>query len=88
MISIREMDQKEVELCFELDSNTICLWNKKQWEYELNKKGVKVVAILVGNELIGIGVFQVVIDEAQISYFSIKQKFRSCLLYTSPSPRD
>ena len=76
MISIKEIDNKEFELCFELDSNTICLWTKKQWESEFNKKGVKVVAILLKEKIIGIYVVQTIIDEAQINYFSIKQRFR------------
>ena len=76
MISIKEMDNKEFELCFELDSNTICLWTKKQWASELNKKGVKVVALLLGKKIIGIYVVHKIIDVAQINYFSIKQKFR------------
>ena len=77
MILIKELDQKEFELCFKLDSNTICLWTKKQWESEFNKKGVKVVALLLAREIIGLYVVQIIIDEAQINYFSIKQKFRS-----------
>ena len=76
MISIKEIDYQESELCFELDSSTICLWNKKQWESEFNKIGVKVVALLIGKEIIGIYVVQTIIDEAQINYFSIKQRFR------------
>ena len=42
MISIKEIDQKEFELCYELDSATICLWTKKQWQSEFNKSGTKV----------------------------------------------
>ena len=76
MISIKEIKHKEFELCFELDSNTICLWTKKQWESEFYKRGVKVVAILLMNKIIGIYVAQTILDEAQINYFSIKQKFR------------
>ena len=76
MISIKEIDQKEFELCYELDSDTICLWTKKQWQSEFNKSGTKVVAILLKKKIIGIYVVQTIIDEAQISYFSIKQKFR------------
>ena len=76
MISIKEIDHKEFELCFELDSDTICLWTKRQWESELNKTGVKVVAILLNKKIIGIYVIHKIIDEAQINYFSIKQKFR------------
>ena len=74
MISIKEIDHEEFELCFELDSNTICLWTKRQWETELNKRGVKVVAILLEKKIIGISVIHIIIDEAQINYFSIKQK--------------
>ena len=76
MISIREVNYKEFELCFELDSNTIRLWSKKQWEGEFNKTGVNVVAILLGKKIVGIYVLHTIIDEAQINYFSIKQKFR------------
>ena len=76
MISFKELGYKEFELCFEIDSNTICLWTKKQWLFEFNKPGVKVVAILFRKEIIGIYVVQIIIDEAQINYFSIKQKYR------------
>ena len=85
MISFKEFDHKEFELCFEFDSKTICLWTKKQWEYEFNKQGVKIIAILLERKIIGISVVQIIIDEAQINYFSIKQKYRrngygSCLM--------
>ena len=73
---IKEIFKKDFELCFELDSNTIALWNKKQWESELNKNGVKGFAISTAFELVGVCVFQVVIDEAQLNYFSISQNFR------------
>ena len=76
MVFIKELDQKAVELCFELDLNTISLWNKKQWESEIIKRGVKVFALFLSNKIIGICVLQIVIDEAQINYFSIKKKFR------------
>ena len=76
MISIKEIDNKDFELCFELDSKTISLWTKKQWEEELKKKGVKVVAILIEQEIIGIYVVHTIIDEAQINYFSIQKRFR------------
>ena len=85
MVLIRVIEPKEFELCFELDLNTISLWTKKQWECEFNKRGVKVVAIFLRKEIIGIYVVQTIIDEAQINYFSIKQKYRrkgygSCLM--------
>ena len=77
MVSIKEIDQKEFELCYELDLETICLWSKKQWQGEFNKRGSKVVGILVNKKIIGIYVLQTIIDEAQINYFSIKKEFRS-----------
>ena len=85
MISFKDLDYKEFELCYEIDSDTICLWTKKQWKSEFNKRGVKVVAILLRKEIIGIYVVQIIIDEAQINFFSIKQKYRrkgygSCLM--------
>ena len=85
MISFKELDCKEFELCYEIDSSTICLWTKKQWKFEFNKRGVKVVAILFRKEIIGVYVVQIIIDEAHLNYFSIKQKYRqkgygSCLM--------
>ena len=76
MFSIKEIDQKEFELCYELDSDTICLWTKKQWQSAFNNRGIKVVAILSKKKMIGIYVVQTIIDEAQLNYFSIRQKFR------------
>ncbi len=76
MISFKEINHKEFELCFELDSNTISLWTKNQWESEFKKKGVKVVAMLIKKKIIGIYVLHTIIDEAQINYFSIKKRFR------------
>ena len=76
MLTIKEIDHKDFELCYELDSDTICLWTKKQWLSEFNKLGVKVVGVLFRKEIIGIYVVQTIIDEVQINYFSIRQKFR------------
>ena len=76
MISIREINEKDIDLCYELDSNTISLWSKKQWTNELKKEGVKSFCILISNLVIGICVFHVVLDEAQINFFVISEKFR------------
>ena len=76
MISIRQIRKEDIELCYELDLNTISLWSKKQWETEFEKDGIEVLGILSSNLIIGICVFQVVIDEAQINYFAIKHNFR------------
>ena len=76
MISIKHINEKDIDLCFELDSNTISLWSKKQWTNEFKKKGIKVFGILLSNLLIGICVFHVVLDEAQINFFAINHKYR------------
>ena len=76
MISIKHIHDKDIDLCYELDSNTISLWSKKQWTNEFKKEGIKVFGLLLENFLIGICVFQVVLDEAQINFFVVNQKYR------------
>lgn len=76
MISIKQINEKDIDLCYELDSKTMSLWSKKQWANEFKKEGTKILGLLVKNFVIGICVFQVVLDEAQINYFVINQKFR------------
>ena len=76
MISIKEIKEKDIELCYEIDSKTISLWSKKQWVDEFAKEGTKVFGILLSNLLIGICVFHVVLDEAQINFFVVNQKYR------------
>ena len=76
MISIKQINEQDIDLCYELDSNTISLWSKKQWANELKKEGVKVFCLLLKNLVIGICVFQVVLDEAQINFFVVNKKFR------------
>ncbi len=76
MISIKQINNKDIDLCYELDSNTISLWSKEQWTNEFKKDGTKIFGLLIKNLVIGICVFQVVLDEAQINYFVINKKFR------------
>ena len=76
MISIKQINENDIDSCFELDSNTISLWSRKQWTNEFKKEGTKIFVLLISNLIIGICVFQVVLDEAQINYFVIHQKFR------------
>ena len=77
MISIKQINEKDIDLCYELDSNTISLWNKKQWANEFKKEGVKVFGLSLANLVIGICVLHVVLDEAQINYFAVNEKFRN-----------
>ena len=76
MISVKYINEKDVDLCFELDSKTISLWSKKQWANELKKEGIKVLGLLLSDFVIGIIVFHVVLDEAQINFFAINTKYR------------
>ena len=76
MISIKQIKENDIDLCYELDLNTISLWSKKQWDKEFKKEGTKIFGISLENLVIGICVIQVVLDEAQINYFVVKEKFR------------
>ena len=76
MISIKQINKKDIDLCYELDSNTISLWSREQWSNEFKKDGTKIFGLLIENLVVGICVFQVVIDEAQINYFVVNKKFR------------
>ena len=76
MISIKPINEEDIDLCYELDSNTISLWSKNQWESEFKKEGINVFGLSYANLVIGICVIQVVLDEAQINYFVVDQKFR------------
>ena len=76
MISIKQMSESDIDLCHKLDSNTISLWSKNQWTNEFKKEGINVFGLSVENLIIGLCVFHVVLDEAQINYFVVNQKFR------------
>ncbi len=76
MISIKQINEKDIHLCYELDSNTISLWSKKQWANEFKKEGIKVFGLLFSDFVIGICVFHVVLDEAQINFFVVDNKYR------------
>ena len=76
MISVKQINENYIDLCFELDSNTISLWSKKQWTKEVKKEDTKIFVLIITNLVIGICVLQVVLDEAQINYFVVNKKFR------------
>ena len=76
MLSIKPINENDSDLCYELDSNTISLWSKKQWTNEFKKEGTKIFGLSIENVVIGICVIQFVLDEAHINYFVVKQKYR------------
>ena len=76
MLSIKPINENDSDLCYELDSNTISLWSKKQWTNEFKKEGTKIYGLSLENFVIGICVLQFVLDEAHINYFVVNQKYR------------
>ena len=76
MIYIKHINNKDIDLCYELDSDTISLWSKKQWANEFRNDGSIIFGLFFENLVIGICVFQVVLDEGQVNYFVVDQKFR------------
>jgi len=76
MLSIKRICENDIDLCYELDSNTISLWSKKQWTNEFKKEDTKIFALSLQNFVIGICVLQFVLDEAHINYFVVNQKYR------------
>ena len=76
MISIKILNEKDIDLCYEFDSNSISLWTKKQWSNEFKREGVKIFGLLISNFVVGVCAYQVVHDEAQINYFVVNQEFR------------
>ena len=76
MISVKNINEKNIDLCYELDSNTISLWSKKQWSHEFKKEGIRVFGLFFSKIIIGICVFHVVLDEAQINFFAVNQQYR------------
>ena len=77
MISIKQINEKDIDLCYELDLKTISFWSKKQWTNEFKKEGVKVFGLLYSNLIVGICASQLVIDEVYINYFVIDEEYRN-----------
>ena len=76
MIFIKQINENDSDLCYELDSNTISLWSKKQWINEFKKDGTKIFGLSLDNYVIGICVLQFIVDEVHINYFVVNQKYR------------
>ena len=76
MLPIAEINKRDVQICFDFDSSNLSLWSRRQWADELKKEGTKVYGIFFSNLVVGLCVFQIVLDEGQIIYFSVDEKFR------------
>ena len=77
MISIKQLNEKDIDICYELDSKTISLWSKSQWANEFKKEGTNAYGILLSNLVVGICVYHVIFDEAEINFIAINQKYRN-----------
>ena len=76
MLTVKHIKEKDIDLCYELDSSTISFWTKQQWAGELKKEGTKVLVLFLSSLVVGICVFHVVLDEAQINFFVINNNYR------------
>ena len=54
MLFIKPINEKDSDLCYELDANTMSLWSKKQWTNEFKKEGTKIYGLSLENFVIGI----------------------------------
>ena len=61
MISIKHIDEKDIDLCYEFDLITISLWSKKQWANEFKKEGVEVLGLSISNSLWALLVYDLII---------------------------
>ena len=76
MISIKKINSKNSESCYELDLKSIKHWNQNQWEKELEKDYVTAVGIYSNNSLLGVCVFQKLYNEAEITYLSVHPSYK------------
>jgi len=71
MIQIKEIKHQDYLNCYYFDSNSFKFWNKIQWENELRKNNVRSLGIYSKNLIVGICVFLLIFEEAELRYFSI-----------------
>ena len=76
IISIKEINSKNSEICYELDLKSIKHWNQKQWEKELEKDFVTAIGIFFKKSILGVCVFHKLDDEAEITYLSVHPAYK------------
>ena len=72
MAIFREINESEAKLCFLLDSESIKLWSYEQWESALKKKDNRSLAVYANEKFIGVCVYQLILDEAELLYLAIR----------------
>tara|TARA_Y100001978_G_scaffold169595_1_gene158566 strand:+ start:740 stop:1174 length:435 start_codon:yes stop_codon:yes gene_type:complete len=75
MVNIKEINANQAKLCFSLDSKTINLWSFVQWEDTLKRKEVKSLGIYKGKRILGVCVFHMIFEEAELLYLAIHPEF-------------
>ena len=76
MFFIKKIKSKNSKNCYELDLNSIRLWNQTQWENELENDYVNVMGIYYNNSLLGICVLHKIYNEAEIRYLSVHSSYK------------
>ena len=75
MANIKEINDSEAKVCFLIDSVTTNLWSFTQWKAALNNKNARALGIYVGDKLVGVCVFQLNFDEAELHFMAILSDF-------------
>jgi len=75
MVRIKEINVTDAQVCFLLDSKSLQLWSFEQWKSQLSRKHVRSLAIYRFKKLVGVCVFELIIDEAELHYIAIHPEF-------------
>ena len=76
MIYIKEINSKNSNSCYELDLKSIKLWNKDQWQNELEKDQVTAIGIFLNNLILGVCVYHKIYDEAELRYLTVHPAYK------------
>ena len=76
MIYIKEINSKNSNSCYELDLKSIKLWNKNQWQNELEKDQVTAIGIFLNNLILGVCVYHKIYDEAELRYLTVHPAYK------------
>ena len=76
MIYIKNIEIEDSKDCIYLDSRSLNLWSQNQWENELINKHVHKLGIYSDELILGLCVFLIVVNEAELRYLSVDPSFR------------
>ena len=93
MLKISLMDQSDLEIAYEIEKEANPTpWSKKNF-FSSFEVGHNSIVCKHENNLIGFAIFSLVKEESHLLNIAVTKSWHrkgagSCLLYTSPSPRD